>query len=271
MRYRDLMESNVVQFPSPKLPEPLSSLASFLTDPRPTSAMYQVGDMLTIDGEMGEVIKANDTSVLLALPSGNRVVSRRDPGLEVAAHERWSSITESVWVGDDDHPHRQGEDEWFKLFFRYFINVDEAKRMIASGEIKPERVTYPVKVIVERLFGMDSEDFGSKKFEDDPLHDAFSGPAVQRSRMGNIPAEKMMEPPLFVMFRADEAMAILDGKPLPETAKDFPVLADGNHRMVKRYLEGDKGSVECDFILWDDVKKICYGNTNGKPLSQLAK
>lgn len=96
MRYSEFSEGEVVGFPEQPLPGPLKGFADLLSDPRPTHALYQQGDMLMLGDEMGEVVKSNEKSLLIRFPSGDRVVSRRDPNLTVAPFERWGdNLTEA--------------------------------------------------------------------------------------------------------------------------------------------------------------------------------
>lgn len=67
----------------------VGSLADTLTDPRPLEAMYRKGDFLTLNGEVGEVQSANERSVVINFPSGQRIVPRNQAGLEVAPPEMW--------------------------------------------------------------------------------------------------------------------------------------------------------------------------------------
>ncbi len=166
------------------------------------------------------------------------------------------NLFEDSW-GIHDHPHRHGDDEWFKIFFSYWINVDQAKRMIASGELTPKRVSYPVRHIAETRFEMNPSEFGSRSYEDSNSF-SMSGPPVDRSRMPGIPDEKMDEPLLWVMFNSDLADALANRHKYRGEGKEFPVMVDGNHRLIKRYLEGDEGTVECDFLVGEDVLKVCY-------------
>lgn len=171
------------------------------------------------------------------------------------------------WEGGNDHPHKIGSDEWFKIFYRYLINVDQAKRMIAAGNIHPKRVNYSIRFIAEKIFKMDPKEFGSKNFKDTGSF-SLTGPPVTRSLMKNIPDDKNKEPLLWVMFNAEQAEAIVDKKKYSGGGKEFPTLVDGNHRLIKRFLMGEDAEVECDFIVGEDVLKVCYGLDMKTPLDQ---
>lgn len=67
----------------------VGSLVDTLTDPRPLTAMYEKGDFLTMSGEVGEVQSANERSVVINFPSGQRIVPRNQAGLEVADPALW--------------------------------------------------------------------------------------------------------------------------------------------------------------------------------------
>jgi hypothetical protein len=89
MRYRDIIEGDIVHFPQPEIPAAIKSLADTLTDPRPIHQMYEVGDMLDLDGETGEVKSVNADTMLIAFPSGDRIVPRNASGLTVTPFEKW--------------------------------------------------------------------------------------------------------------------------------------------------------------------------------------
>ncbi len=176
-------------------------------------------------------------------------------------------IDKALLLEEWSHPHLTGEDEWFKLYFRYWVNIDEIKRAMDAGTIKPEVVEYPLKQVVETLFAMD--EFGSNDFEDDMFKsDLMTGPPVDRRRMRDIPTEKMSEAPLFAMFNADQALAISNCEEVPE-GRERPVLVDSNHRLVRRYLEGDKSKVSCNFVLWKDLKKFVFPDGGKKSLADM--
>lgn len=173
-------------------------------------------------------------------------------------------------LGEANNAHVTGEDEWFKYMWAFSVGVDLAKRKIASGEITPMVREYTVREMVEKLFPtVDRNDFGSKNFEDENSFDLV-GPPVTRSRMAAIPEEKYAEPVLFMMWDSEEAMRLI-GLPLAdaETGKQHPVLIDGNHRLMKRYLDGDTGKITAQFIPWEDVKKVTVNQRN--TLAEIAK
>lgn len=184
----------------------------------------------------------------------------------------WLNILDEAWVGNDDHAHRTGEDEYFRYGFGvYWINVDEAKRRIASGEFEVHSHPYAVKDLVERIYKVNPADFGAADFEDDSgwmksWEDNMLGPPVSRKRMKNIPADKMDEPVLFMMWNSAEASRMAFGKKA-ETAPpgEGAQIIDGNHRLMKRYYEGDTSMVTAQFIKWEDIKKVA--TAGGKPMA----
>lgn len=148
------------------------------------------------------------------------------------------------------------EHEFFKLV-RYSIDVTAAREMIASGELEAKPATYPVKKLVESLFKMDPEDFGSNDFTDDVFgRDLFTGPPVNRKAMKDIPTDKLDERPLFAEWKEDVANAIIHEVPPPNETSGFWTLIDGNHRLIRRYLEGDEGEITGDFVAFEEIIKV---------------
>ena len=90
MRYRDIIETNVVNFPSPDMPDELTSFTNMMIDPRPIHALYQKGDVLTYKGMKGRVVGVNPDSIVLALPNGDQIIPRNDPDLDVAPYHEWT-------------------------------------------------------------------------------------------------------------------------------------------------------------------------------------
>ena len=172
-----------------------------------------------------------------------------------------------------DHPHARGEDEWFNAMHGMIaINVDAIKRALESGRIKPEGTkSYPVKVMMETIYGMNESEFGSNSFEDSNTG-SFNvfGPPVEKSRLSSLPSEKMNEPVMFVMLDSLQAMWLtgFEKKP-PEKSNPRPQIVDGNHRLYRRYLEGDMGTAECVFISWEDTKKFTVDSRSGLPLAEI--
>lgn len=170
----------------------------------------------------------------------------------------WINILDEEWVGNDDHPHKTGEDEYFRYGFgTYWINVDEAKRRIASGEFETHTHPYGVKDLVERIYKVAPTDFGSQVL-DDPVEFSIDmlGPPVSRGRMKNIPEDKMGEPVLFMLWNTVLATAMAYGKPPTGPGTESAQIIDGNHRLMKRYYMGDTGTVVAQFIEWEDIKKV---------------
>lgn len=170
-----------------------------------------------------------------------------------------------------DHPHSRGEDEWFNAMHGMIaINVDAIKRALDDGRITPEGVrNYPVKSMMETIYSMDESEFGSNNMEDGNVF-SFSGPPVEKSRLPFLPAEKMNEPVLFVMLDSLEAMWLTGfEKSKPTASNPRPQIVDGNHRLYKRYLEGDTGEAECIFISWEDTKKFTIASRSGDILAEI--
>ena len=178
----------------------------------------------------------------------------------------WIDLFES-----HDHPHTRGEDEWFSAMFgMVMINVDQAKRMVNSGEITARAVQYPVRQIMDSIYEMDEGLFGSQKLEPDTFSVSMMGPPIEHKRLASIPADRMNEPVYFVMLDSVETMWLLGmEKEKPESSNPRPQIIDGNHRLYRRYVEGDEGSTECLFILWPDAKKITFDKRNQITLAEI--
>ena len=137
------------------------------------------------------------------------------------------------------------------------------RRLIASGEVKAEKVTVPVQNCYQ-LLGLDKDEFGSQDFSDD--WDSGRGinvmSAIQkRSAMKDIPDKFYNEPPLLVMLNSSDIMRRgglkLDKKDQAEHSKPSPVLIDGNHRLGRMYLEGAESAVVYK-IDHDEALKFCF-------------
>lgn len=179
----------------------------------------------------------------------------------------WMKIDES----DYEHPHMRGEPEWFRwMYGTCWFNVDQARKMIESGEVKAEKSTVPVKNCYA-LLGLDQSEFGSKDFTDD--WEAGRGinmmsAITQRKHMQGMPDEKYNEPAIIVMWRSQDAMKRA-GVKLPKKAlevedKAFPVIVDGNHRLGRMYLEG----VETAYVYvvqYEEALKFAYDG-NHQPM-----
>ena len=71
------------------IPDAITSLANFMRDPRPLRQMYDVGDVLMVGDEVGSVVSATDSALVIDLPSGRRIVPRTTPNLTPAPPDRW--------------------------------------------------------------------------------------------------------------------------------------------------------------------------------------
>lgn len=174
-----------------------------------------------------------------------------------------------------DHPHVRGEDEWFSANFgMHEINVDEARRLIASGAVKATPYQMPVKQGGERLLGLSASQFGSRS-EDTSDLDTFAGGGVDRGYAMKIPDEHMETPGLILKWNEREGQRAFAPKK-PSAWKDidpgqsYAMLVDGNHRLTKRFLEGDEGTMP--FLLvqdWNDIAKFSY--VNGKRIADILR
>jgi len=100
-----------------EVPVEITSLTNVLTDPRPLSAMYQAGDVLMLNGEVGSVVSATDRNLVLKFPSGTRMVPRNTAGLEVAPIHLWQGGDNSAPVGGGIP--REAHELWARGFERY--------------------------------------------------------------------------------------------------------------------------------------------------------
>lgn len=95
MRYHEIMEGEVIDFPGKKasevLPSALDGFVDFMRDPRPIHDVYAKGDVLLLNGRIADVIKATSDSLVLKFRDDGRteIVPRRSPGLDVAPVEDW--------------------------------------------------------------------------------------------------------------------------------------------------------------------------------------
>lgn len=161
-----------------------------------------------------------------------------------------------------DHPHLRGEDEWFRwLHGVVWFNVDEARRKIASGEVKASPHTVETRKMYA-LLGFDEDEFGSEDFRDDMEagrgFDMFSA-VQQRSNMKGMPDDKLNEPALIAMLDGVALMKQLGMKADHGVSKPAPVLIDGNHRVARCFLEG-KPTINVLVIPHDEVLKFAYHN-----------
>ena len=176
-------------------------------------------------------------------------------------------------VETHNHPHARGEDEWYKYLFGTFsINVDEARRLISNGTIKAKHYDMPVKKGGVMLQGLTEKDFGSRDFRNDSEKlktGPISIPMVGHADAGEaikIPDDKMTEPLLMLMWHQYEATKAVIGngkKPLEglQPGASYPVLVDGNHRLLRRFLEGSEGTLSTLVVTdWQDICLFTYHN-----------
>lgn len=176
--------------------------------------------------------------------------------------ETWMMRPPGGLLENFDHPHLRGEDEIFSMLHgAYTLNVDLARRLIASGEIQATPYAMPVLKGGQMLLQLDADEFGAGDVDGEL---GMGMTHVDRKRFAVIPAEKFDEPAIMVMWnalRADPKM----NRGMPDQA--YPVLIDGNHRLEKRFLDGDEGTMSTLVIRdFDDIKKFAY-DRQGKLLA----
>lgn len=156
------------------------------------------------------------------------------------------------------HPHARGEDEHFQLLYVYDLNVDEARRLIASGEIVATAYEMPVRAGAERLLGMDPAEFGSAPpggpYPPERATSLFAN-VVDRGALASIPTERMAEAALMVMWDSNKSTRLTSPRAKPDPSlQPSPFLVDGSHRLARRFLEGDEGTMPTLVVReWDDV------------------
>lgn len=181
----------------------------------------------------------------------------------------WLNLLESR-----EHPHARGRDEWFNAMFGMIsINVDAIKRAVDANQITPQTRDYTVRQILESIYQIDKNLFGSKELEEPEGTKSYDlmGPPVDRNRLVSLPADKMNEPVYFVMLNSPEAMWLvgLEKKKPEPGGREHPQIIDGNHRLMRRYIEGDDAAVKCLFISWEDTKKFTMDSRAGETLAEL--
>jgi hypothetical protein len=157
MRYSELItEGSILSIPDQALPDRMKDAIDIMTDPRPTSDLYQVGDVLDLHGDLGRVVKTNATSLLIRLPSGFRVVKRSDSGLSVADHSLWNSVQEldeapislnTIDMGvhhtssfrDDDHKLHNSHKGQEKIKKVWHSSVTDVELYLIDVGITPEK------------------------------------------------------------------------------------------------------------------------------------
>ena len=151
----------------------------------------------------------------------------------------------------------------FRYMFGFTLNVDAARRMIASGDIAALPYAMPVRVAGTKLLGMDPLEFGTAEGDVYPPERSSSDPFsnhVNRRMLAGIPEAAMSQPGLLVMWSPlgsarisspKANLADLEGQP------SFPVLVDGNHRLARRFLGGDTGTMPTLVVReWADIVKV---------------
>lgn len=151
-----------------------------------------------------------------------------------------------------------GVDEWFNLLFgQYRLNVSEAGRLLAAGELKAETRGYDIQDLGRHALLMKAEEFGAKTF-DDSRPCSLLAPVVNRSYLPTLTADRLAEPPLLIVFDTDKAAGLTASTIKPDGSV-YPILVDGNHRVARRYLDGTPDEVACLVISdWDEVCKVLY-------------
>jgi hypothetical protein len=170
-----------------------------------------------------------------------------------------------------DHPHLKGEEEWFRwMFGTAFFNADQARRMIASGEVQAQLHTVAVKDCYA-LLGLDKEEYGSNEFTDDWTSGRGINPMSaiqQRSTMKGMPDDKFNEPAIIVMVDSTDLMkrSGIKTKKTPEdlNGKRSPFLIDGNHRLGRLFLEGAE-QAQVYVVPHEEALKFCY-DRNMRPM-----
>jgi hypothetical protein len=156
-------------------------------------------------------------------------------------------------------------DEWFK-YLLFEFNITEIREAIAAGKIKPNSTSYSAKRILDQMYPSTPEDiYGSNDFSDRGIEGAWLRNPVYYPDAENIPDEVVdNEPPIFVMWKPDAAMALYKGTEAPAEGITAPVLIDGHHRLTKLYVRGDDRMVNCFFIDFEDILPYCY--VGGRPI-----
>jgi hypothetical protein len=168
-----------------------------------------------------------------------------------------------------DHPHLRGEDEWFSfLWGSFWLNIDKARRGLASGDIKGELHEYPVQSF-RALLGLSENEFGSHDFEEPTSFDLLSA-ATSRSHMRGIPDEKLLEPGIIVMWKSADSMRRVGMSIDPGEDKPSPWLIDGNHRLSRLYLEGYGKPVAVWIIPYEEALKFAFDRSR-RPIIGSAK
>lgn len=133
--------------------------------------------------------------------------------------------------------------------------------MIASGEISVREATYSVKDFAVRGLGAKSADFGSKNYERRTTVSLFGEPPVDYALIPTIPEDRTYEKPLCVFWDSLEMAerlgestdGLVEGKAL--------TVIDGNHRIMKRFLEGDEGQLTIQVVTEpEDIARFTYMN-----------
>lgn len=164
-------------------------------------------------------------------------------------------------IVEHNHPHARGEDEWFKFMFVYMMNVDEARRMIQSGEISTKEATYSVKDFAVRGLGAKANDFGSRNYEPRTSFSLFAEPPVDYALIPTIPEDRVNEDPLCVFWNSMAMANALGEDTEGLTEGSALTVIDGNHRIMRRFLEGDEGTVTIQVVTEpEDIAKFTYRN-----------
>ena len=172
-------------------------------------------------------------------------------------------------AANHEHPHARGEDEVFRAYFVYGLNVDMARRLIASGEITAVDYAMPVQKAGQMLLGLSEAEFGcAPPGGPYPEERGISMMAthVDRRLLADIPAEAMALPALMVMWDTDASHRLVNRSAKPTGSAPHALLVDGNHRLARRYLEGDQGTMDTLVVRdWAAVEKFL--SVQGRPVS----
>lgn len=161
------------------------------------------------------------------------------------------------------HQGARDDDEIFRLLFVWDINVDLARRLVEVGEVEALSYAMPVQRAGQVLLGLEEHEFGCAPvggpFPDGPQ--TLTGTAIDRSLLSRIPDQAFEKPGLMVVWDMEQAETLRPGR--SRWRKADPALGtsnflvDGNHRLARRYLEGDTGTLPCLVIrAWSDVAKF---------------
>lgn len=175
----------------------------------------------------------------------------------------------------NDHPHAHGMDEVFQCQNVFQLNVDLARRLIASGQIATLEYSMPVKDAGCKLLGLPESLFGAAAVSGDyhlaaEVLEAMNARVfVDTDRLSSLSPDAMELPALMVMWNLQGAAAtsarMRRAKSGETSDHSFPVLCDGNHRLAKAFLDGREEPLPCLIVRpWDDIERFL--SYLGKPV-----